>query len=51
MNPLATSKDQLTDSLLQLSSNWESAKEVWNDAAKRDFEKEFWTEFEATSLA
>jgi sRNA-binding protein len=51
MNPLAASKEQLTDSLRQLSSNWESAKGVWNDAAREDFEKNYWMEFESSTAA
>jgi sRNA-binding protein len=51
MNSLSASKEQLTDSLRQLSSNWESAKGVWNDAAKEDFEKNYWMEFESSTAA
>jgi sRNA-binding protein len=51
MNSLAASKEQLTDSLRQLSSNWESAKGVWNDAAREDFEKNYWQEFESSTVA
>lgn len=49
MNSLSASKEQLADSLRQLSSNWESAKGVWNDAAREDFEKNYWTEFESVT--
>jgi hypothetical protein len=49
MSLLAASKDQLTDSLHQLAVNWNSAKDVWNDAARQDFEKEFVAEFETTT--
>jgi sRNA-binding protein len=51
MNSLAASKEQLTDSLRQLSSNWGSAKGVWNDAAREDFEKNYWAEFESSTAA
>jgi uncharacterized protein YukE len=51
MNSLAASKEQLTDSLRQLSSNWESAKGVWNDVAREDFEKNYWQEFESSTTA
>jgi hypothetical protein len=51
MNPLSASKEQLTDSLHQLSANWYGAKDVWNDAARQDFEKEFVEEFEGTTAA
>ena len=51
MNSLAASKEQLTDSLRQLSSNWESAKGVWNDAAREEFEKKYWMEFESSTTA
>lgn len=51
MNSLAASKEQLTDSLRQLSSNWESAKTVWSDAAREDFEKNYWMEFESSTAA
>ena len=51
MNPLSASKEQLTDSLRQLAANWNSAKEVWNDAARQEFEKEFIAEFETTTAA
>jgi sRNA-binding protein len=51
MNSLVASKDQLTDSLRQLSSNWESAKGVWNDAAREDFEKNYCVEFESSTAA
>lgn len=51
MNSITASKTQLTDSLRQLSSNWESAKEVWSDAAKDDFEKHYWVEFESSTAA
>lgn len=51
MSILSTSKDQLTDSFHQLSSNWESAKGVWNDAAREDFEKNYWQEFESSTAA
>ena len=51
MNPLTASKEQLTDSLRQLSSNWESAGESWNDAARQDFETDFWKEFETITAA
>ena len=51
MNSISASKDQLTDSLHQLAANWNSAKDVWNDTARQDFEKDFWTEFETTTTA
>jgi sRNA-binding protein len=51
MSSLSASQEQLTDSLRQLSSNWESAKGVWNDAAREDFEKNYWTEFESSTSA
>ena len=51
MTSLSASKEQLTDSLRQLSVNWESAKEVWSDAARDDFEKEYWMEFESSTAA
>jgi hypothetical protein len=51
MNSLAASKEQLTNSLRQLSSNWESAKGVWNDVARDDFEKNYWPEFESSIAA
>jgi sRNA-binding protein len=51
LNSLAVSKEQLTDSLRQLSSNWESAKGAWNDAAREDFEKNYWMEFESSTAA
>jgi sRNA-binding protein len=51
VNFLAASKEQLTDSLRQLSSNWELAKGVWNDAAREDFEKDYWAEFESSTAA
>ena len=51
MIPLAASKEQLTDSLRQLSSKWESAKGVWSDAAREDFEKNYWLEFESSTVS
>jgi len=51
VNSLSASKEQLTDSLRQLAANWNSAKDVWNDATRRDFEKEFVAEFETTTAA
>jgi hypothetical protein len=51
MNSLAASKEQLIDSLRQLTANWNSAKDIWNDAARQAFEKEFVTEFETTTAA
>ena len=51
MNSLSASKEQLTNSLHQLSSNWESAKGVWNDVAREDFEKRYWMEFESSTAA
>ena len=51
MNSLSVSKEQLTDSLHQLAANWNSAKDIWNDAARQDFKKEFVAEFEATTAA
>jgi hypothetical protein len=51
VNSLAQSKEQLTGSLRQLSSNWHSAKEVWNDETREDFERDFWTEFETSTAA
>jgi hypothetical protein len=49
MNSLSASKNELAVSLSQLSSNWESTKEVWKDAARVDFEKSFWMEFESST--
>lgn len=51
MNPLAASKEQLTDSLCQLSFNWECAKGVWSDATREDFDKNYWVEFESSTSA
>lgn len=51
MNSLAASKEQLTNSLRQLASNWETAKGIWNDAARQDFEKDYWMEFESSTAA
>lgn len=51
MNSLSASKEQLTDSLRQLSLNWETAKGVWSDAAREDFEKNHWMEFESSTAA
>ena len=36
MIPLSASKEQLTDSLGQLAAHWNSAKDVWNDAARQE---------------
>ena len=49
MNPFSASKEQLTDSIRQLSASWNSAKDVWDDAARQEFEKEFMAEFETTT--
>lgn len=50
MIALAESRQQLIDSLRQLSANWETAKEVWSDAAREDFEKSYWIEFESATV-
>ena len=50
MNSLAGNNEHLADSLRQLSMTWESAKEVWNDAARDDFEKKFWLELESSTV-
>lgn len=50
MNSLTAYNDLLADATRQLSSNWEAAKEVWNDAARDDFEKNFWLEFESSTV-
>lgn len=47
-NPMVDSRLR-ADSLRQLSSNWHTAKDLWNDAATQDFEKEFIAEFETTT--
>jgi len=49
MNPLNTSQEQLFDAAHHLSTNWNSAKELWNDSARHRFENDFWQEFEATT--
>ncbi len=49
MNSLRASKEDLANSLGQLATNWNSAKDIWNDTARQDFEKEYWTEFEKTT--
>ena len=51
MSSLIASKEQLTDSLHNLTSSWHMAKDVWNDVARQDFEKEFVAEFETTTAA
>ena len=50
MIALPASKERLTDAFHRLSDDWIKAANVWSDAARQDFEKEFWTEFESTTV-
>jgi hypothetical protein len=49
MTSLIQSKARLIEAGHRLSENWRSAREVWNDAPRHDFEKQYWIEFEATT--
>jgi uncharacterized protein YukE len=51
VNPLTTSKDQLDEAGQRLSAAWSITQELWNDAARREFENNFWMEFETTTAA
>lgn len=50
MNAIKDSQGNLIEAIRHLNIKWNKAKEVWNDAAKKEFVATFWTEFETTTI-